>query len=114
MPALFKVSLENDVLDFVSQADPQTLWYWNVSLSVIAEDPFPRYGYYSEHIGLGLPAITYNYWITDIPVGSGSRTMTFTAEYWDYRPVYVVNEEGHEVIFFAVRAKWVYDPLDDE
>jgi hypothetical protein len=35
----------------------------------------------------------------------------FTAEYLDWRPVYVVHEVAREVGIFAVRDRWVYDPM---
>jgi hypothetical protein len=34
-----------------------------------------------------------------------------TAEYFDYRPLYVVDEGEREVEIFAVREAWTYDPM---
>lgn len=108
----FTVQLRDEVLAFLREADAETIWYWNVSLRYLADDPFARYGYHSERIAGGLPSRTYNFWIGEITFGAGQRGYVFTAEYWDYRPVYIVDPVGREIIFIGVRAAWVYDPID--
>jgi hypothetical protein len=107
-----KLTLAAEVVQLIPEFDAQTLWYWSVSLSEIAGNPYPRFGEYSEQLTPGLPAYTYNYWITEREYASGERVYTFTAEYFDYRLVYAIDPAGEEVEIFAVRARWVYDSMD--
>jgi hypothetical protein len=109
---MYKVGLKDEVASLVAGFDPVTLHYWNVALSAIADDPWPRSGQYSERLVpiRGFPWYTYNYWITETESISGERIFVFTAEFFDYRPVFVIDREGREVEVFSVRSRWVYDP----
>jgi hypothetical protein len=111
---MYKIGLKDDVITLVARFDPATLKYWNVSLNLIATDPLPRHGSYAEQI-FPFPGVTwrtYNYWITQLQTDKGETIYSFTAEYFDYRPVYIIDLEGQEVEIFAAPPKWVYDPLD--
>jgi hypothetical protein len=55
--------LDDEVTAVVARFDARDARYWNISLSEIAADPFPRWGQYTERpIEIrGFPSITHNY-----------------------------------------------------
>jgi hypothetical protein len=109
----YTIRIEEEVLSVVARFDTGDARYWNVSLVLIAKDPFERWGQYVERPVpiLGLPSVTHNFWITQHSSAGGERTFVFTAEYFDWRPVYVVDEGAREVGIISVRERWVYDPM---
>jgi hypothetical protein len=78
----YRIVLSDDVTATVAQLDGSDARYWNVSLALIASDPFERFGQYSERVIAikGFPLRTYNYWITQQASPSGERIFIFTAE----------------------------------
>ena len=110
---MFLVGLSKEVQEFVTTLDAATLRYWYVAIRLIAENPFPRYGYYSERpLGvINAPSFTYNYWISEWTSVSGETLFVFTSEFLaDLRLGYAVDEEAGRVEIFSVREAWIYDP----
>jgi hypothetical protein len=82
--------------------------YWNVCLSEISANPFPRIGYYVERVIPipPLPMRTYLYWISEETSVSGERFYALEAEFFpEYSPLYVVNESDSEVGIFYLRPR---------
>jgi hypothetical protein len=103
----------DDVAAEVARFDPEDTHYWKVFTALVAEDPSARSGQYVERLipVQGMPLHTYIYWIIQSESAGAERIFTFTAEFFDRRPVYLVNEDAAEILVISIRDRWTYDPI---
>lgn len=100
---VYKVDPNPSVASQVARFPARTLHYWNVSLSEIAVNPFPRYASYVEPL-IPIPGFrmrTLNYEITEATTDSGNSMFIFWAEFFpEHTLLYVVDEGAREVEIF--------------